>query len=162
MDKRSDKDHLFDLVSGFDVAMLVTQGNTTIHSRPMAIARLDDEMCVYLVTDINSVKIDEISINPSALLTFQAGRKYACVSGELSIVRERTLIELMWKETWKVWFPKGKSDPNIALLKFNANEGEFWDNAGVQAIKYVYSAAKAYVGGEVMKTSREQHAKVTL
>ena len=112
MDKTKPKNHLYELVNDFDVAMLVTQGNRSIHARPMAIARLDEEMCAYLVTDINSVKVDEIYANPCALLTFQGSRKYASVRGELAVVIDRTMIELMWKEVWKVWFPKGKSDRN--------------------------------------------------
>lgn len=68
----------------------------------------------------------------------------------------------MWKEVWKVWFPKGKSDPNIAILKFTAHEGEFWDNAGMQALKYVYSAAKAYISGARPKPDKEQHSKVVI
>ena len=65
----------------------------------------------------------------------------------------------MWKEAWKIWFPIGKSDPNIALLKFTAHEGEYWDNAGMQGLKYVYDAAKAYVTGERHKPTTHSMQK---
>jgi hypothetical protein len=69
----------------------------------------------------------------------------------------------MWKEVWKVWFPAGKSDPNIALLKFTAHEGEYWDNAGLQGLQYVYKAATAYLTVEALKSAgNAQHAKVRL
>ena len=68
----------------------------------------------------------------------------------------------MWKEAWQVWFPKGKTDPSITLLKFTATEGEYWDNAGMQGLKYVYSAAKAYVSGEKPEMSKEQHATISI
>ena len=162
MDKSTSKD-LFDLVSEFDVAMLVTHSANGIHARPMAIARLDVGMCTtYFVTDINSIKVDEINSNPHALVTFQGARKYASVSGELAVLKDRELIEGMWKEIWKVWFPNGKSDPNIAILKFTAHAGEFWDNAGMQALKYVYSAAKAYISGTRPEPDKEQHSKVII
>ncbi|OJI04127.1 pyridoxamine 5'-phosphate oxidase family protein [Polynucleobacter sp. MWH-Adler-W8] len=162
MHKSTSKD-LFDLVSEFDIAMLVTHSPNGMHARPMAIARLDVGMCTtYFVTDLNSIKVDEINANPHALVTFQGARKYASVSGELSILKDRELIEGMWKEMWKVWFPNGKSDPNIAILKFTAHEGEFWDNAGMQALKYVYSAAKAYISGTRPEPDKEQHSKVVL
>lgn len=160
MNKSEDKKNLQDLVSDFDVAMLVTYSGTAVHARPMVIAHLEEGMSAYLVTDINSVKVDEIKANPHALLTFQGASKYASVQGELTLTLDRTLIELMWKESWKVWFPGGKSDANIALLKFTGGQGEFWDNAGMQGLKYVYSAAKAYLAGNVMRTDSEQHAKV--
>jgi len=142
--------------------MLVTHSANAIHARPMAIARLDEGVGAYLVTDINSIKVDEIKANPQAVLTFQSARKFASVRGELTVSRDRPLIEQMWKEAWKLWFPQGKSDPNIALLKFTAHDGEYWDNAGMQGLKYVYDAAKAFVAGETPKTDGAQHAKVTL
>jgi general stress protein 26 len=47
--------------------MLVTHGSEGIHARPMAIAHLDAEMyAAYLVSDINSVKVDEINANPNS------------------------------------------------------------------------------------------------
>ena len=155
--------NLYDLVSDFDVAMLVTHKGARLHARPMTIARLEKEMHVaYLVTDINSIKVDEISANPYVLLTFQDARKFASISGELAIEQDRELIGEMWKESWTIWFPKGKSDPSIALLKFTSYEGEFWNNAGIQGIKFVYSAVKALVTGDKPKVNSDQHSTVTL
>lgn len=55
MDKSMSTD-LYDLVSDFDVAMLVTHGTEGIHARPMTIARLDKGMCnAYLVTDVSAL-----------------------------------------------------------------------------------------------------------
>ena len=156
------RNHLYDVVSDFDVAMLVTHTGNAIHARPMAIARMDDGLGAYLVTDINSLKVDEISVNPQAVLTFQSARKFASVRGEVTVLHDPQLIETMWKEAWKVWFPEGKTDPTIALLKFTAHEGEYWDNAGMQGLKYVYEAAKAYVAGETPKPDDTQHGKVSL
>lgn len=155
--------NLYDLVSDFEFAMLVTHSGTGLHARPMTIARLDKEMrTAYLITDIHSIKVDEISANPYALLTFQGPKKFASVSGELVVVLDRPLIEEIWKEIWTVWFPKGKSDPNIALLKFTSYEGEFWDNAGIQGVKFVFNAVKAIVTGDKLKLDSDQHSKVDL
>jgi general stress protein 26 len=162
MDMNDGRNHLYDVVNDFEVAMLVTHTANAIHARPMAIARMDEGIGAYLVTDINSLKVDEISANPNALLTFQSTRKFASVRGELTVLRDRQVIEQMWKEAWKVWFPNGKSDPNIVLLKFTAHQGEYWDNAGMNGLKYVYDAAKAYVTGEILQTDESQHAKVGL
>lgn len=162
MDTNDGRDHLYDVVNDFDVAMLVTSTGSGIHARPMAVAQLTDSLGAYLVTDINSLKVDEITTNPHAVLTFQSASKFASVRGELAVLHDRSLIEKMWKEGWSLWFPGGKSDPKIALLKFTAHEGEYWDNAGMQGLKYIYKAAKAYAAGETPKADDEQHAKVSL
>jgi general stress protein 26 len=154
--------NLFDVVDDFDTAMLVTHTGTMFHARPMAIAQLDYGLGAYLVTDVNSLKIVEICINQGALLTFQSARRFASVRGKLEIVSDHQLVEKVWKAAWIISFPGGTTDPNIALLKFTAHEGEFWDNSGVQGLKYVYEAAKAYVTGEKVEPDATQNAKVTL
>ncbi len=156
------KKNLFDVVDDFDVAMLVTYSANSIHARPMVVAQLDFGIGAYLVTNINSFKIDEICVNQNALLTFQSARRFASVSGELAVLVDRQLTEKVWKESWKVWFPGGKHDPNIALLKFTAHEGEFWDNAGMQGLKYAYEIARAYLSGETPEADVAQHDKVSL
>ena len=162
MDKSIEKIHLYELVKDFEVAMLATHSGGLIHARPMVIARLETEMTAYLITENTSIKVEEINANSNALLTLQGARKFASVSGNIAVLNDRTLIELMWKEAWQVWFPKGKTDPSITLLKFTATAGEYWDNAGMQGLKYVYSAAKAFVSGEKPETSKEQHAKISI
>jgi general stress protein 26 len=162
MNLNEGREHLYEVINNFDVAMLITHTASAVHARPMAVARLDDGLGAYLVTNLQSVKVDEINANPQAVLTFQSAKKFASIRGELAVLSDRQLIEKMWKEAWKVWFPDGKSDKNIALLKFTAHEGEYWDNAGMQGLKYVYSAAKAYVAGTPPNTDESQHAKVRL
>jgi general stress protein 26 len=162
MNENNGKKNLFDVVNDFDVAMLVTHAPHAIHARPMAIAQLDYGLGIYLITDINSIKVDEIATNQHALLTFQSARRFASVSGVVEVLLDPQLITEVWKESWKVWFPGGKTDPNIALLKFTAHEGEFWDNAGMQGLKYVYEAAKAYVTGETPEMDTAQHDTVQL
>jgi general stress protein 26 len=156
--------HLYDLLKDFDTAMLVTQSaDGHMHSRPMAIAELRPDADAYFVTSIDSPKVDEINANPSVTLTFQSSKQYASLSGRATLVRDQALIDRLYKENWKIWFPRGKNDPSISMLKFNAQHGEYWDNAGAQGLKFVFEAAKAYVKGErAEENDPKQHAKVDL
>lgn len=154
---------MYDLLKDFDTAMLVTRSSEDhMHARPMAVAELRAGGDAYFVTSIDSPKVDEIKRNPNVTLTFQSSNQFASVCGRIGVVRDPALIDRLWKEAWKVWFPKGKSDPSISLLKFDAQHGEYWDNAGAQGLKYAFEAAKAYVKGETPTTDQKQHAKVDL
>jgi general stress protein 26 len=153
---------LHDVLKNFDVAILVTHHAKQMHARPMVVARLDADMDIYLLTDSDLVKVHEINQNPDALITFQSSKQFASVKGEVVLSHDRVLLESMWKETWKVWFPKGIVDPNVAILKFTAHEGEFWDNAGMQGLKYLYGAAKAYIAGERPTLDSSQHNIIKL
>jgi len=157
------KEHLYDLLKDFDTAMLVTHPRSgEMHARPMAVAELRADGDAYFVTSIASPKIAEIESDASATLTFQSSREFASLSGRLSVVKDRALIDRLWKEAWKVWFPQGKDDPTISLLKFDAMHGEYWDNSGIQGLKYAFEAVKAYAKGEKPATDGKQNAKVAL
>ncbi|HEX6993153.1 MAG TPA: pyridoxamine 5'-phosphate oxidase family protein [Gammaproteobacteria bacterium] len=155
--------HLYDMLKDFDTAMLVTRSRDgQMHARPMAVAELSPNADAYFVTGIDSPKVAEIEADPHVTLTFQSSKQYAAVSGRVSIVRDRTLLDRLWKEAWKVWFPKGKDDPEISILKFDAEQGELWDNAGTKGMKYAFEAARAYAKGERPSTDPDQHARVDL
>ena len=156
-------ERLYDLLRDFDTAMLITRAaDGHLHARPMAVAELRADADAYFVTNIGSPKIAEIQTDADVLLTFQSDRRYAAVYGRVNIVQDRSLIERWWKEAWKVWFPRGKSDPSIAFLRFDAERGEFWDNAGMRGVQYAFEAAKAYLRGETPQTDPDQHSQARL
>ncbi|MFM9865585.1 MAG: pyridoxamine 5'-phosphate oxidase family protein [Micropepsaceae bacterium] len=164
MDASNDKhEHLYDLISDFGTAMLVTNaGANTMRARPMAVVELRPDADAYFMTSIESPKVGEIEHDSNVLLTFQSSSQFASVRGIARVDRDKALIKQHWKESWKVWFPKGVDDPSLALIRFEAHEGEYWDNAGVQGMKYAFEAVKAYMQGETPKTDDRQHGKVAL
>ena len=72
------------------------------------------------------------------------------------------MIDRIWSEAWKVWFPKGKTDPSLRIIKVLAEEAEYWDSTGAQGISYAFEAAKAYIKGETPDVSEKQHGKISL
>ena len=164
MDKPTDtREHLYDLLNNFDTAMMIVRADDShIHGRPMAIALLLDNAEIYFVTRIDSPKIADIQANPTVTLTFQSSSQFASLSGRATVVRDKPLIDDLWKESLKLWFPKGKDDPAICLIHFIPEDGEYWNNAGAQGLKYAFEAVKAYVKGETAKMDEAQHAKLEL
>ncbi len=155
--------HLYDLLKDFDTAMVVTCGSDGVmHARPMGVAELTAGGDAFFVTKVNSPKAMQIQVDPAVTLSFQSARQFASVSGTATVVRDPALVERLWKESWKVWFPQGKTDPEIAMIQFDAKEGEYWDAAGVQGLKFVFDAVKAYATGLTPPPDEAQNAKVPL
>lgn len=120
------REHLYDLLKDFDTAMLVTRSaDGHMHSRPMAVAEMRPDADAYFVTSIDSPKVAEITANPNVTLTFQSSTQFASLSGRATIVRDQALVDRLYKEDWKIWFPKGKTDPSISMLRFSAQDGEY-------------------------------------
>lgn len=155
--------HLYELLKGFSTAMLVShETDGGLHARPMAVAELKPESHAFFATDRRSPKIAEIQRHPEVLITFQNSSEYACVSGTASLESDRATIDRLWSEAWRVWYPGGKDDPNLVLIKVEPRVGEYWDNSGTEGLKYVFKGLKAVLQGERPQTDTDQHAKVAM
>lgn len=155
-------EHLFDIIEDFDTAMLVTRGTGNFHARPMAVARFEDGTDAYFATSIDSPKVAEIEAHPDVLLTFQGTSTYASVEGRASVVKDRALIEKLWSPAWKAWFPQGKDDPSLCILKIDPLSAEYWDNSGTKGLRYLFEGAKAVLQGRKAQADASQHAEVKL
>ena len=155
------QERLYDVIKDFDNAMLVTTAASgRDHARPMHIAKIREDGDIFFATSMDSPKITEIAVNPEVVVTFQGNRQFAAVYGSAELVRDRSLIEHLWSESWKVWFPEGKADPTLCLIRVDGREGEYWDNAGMQGIKYAFKAAKAYIQHRTPDQDERQNAKL--
>ena len=156
-------EHLYDLVKDFDTVMLVTKdAGGKLRARPMSVAELRPDADAYFATSADSPKIDEIEADPEAMITFQSGSQFAAISGTARVMRDRALIDRLWSESWRAWFPGGKDDPALCLLKIEAREGEYWDNSGLKGVRYLFDGVKAIFQGEKHDVHAGQHAKVRL
>jgi general stress protein 26 len=156
-------EHLRALVEDFPTAMLVTYAETIgLRARPMVMGRSKEtEDVLYFATDIESAKVSEILANPRAYVVLQDRRRYVFLAGTVSLSKERALVERLWSEAWKLWFPQGKDDPSLCLLVFEPEEGEYWDESGVSGLKYLFKAAKAYAAGDRPVVDEQRHGKAS-
>ena len=154
---------LREILDDAGTVMLVTHDRSgTSHIRPMAVAQVDEEGTIYLSTSIKTAKIAEIEADPRVDLVFQGKVQFATVSGKAAISHDRALINELWKESWKLWFPKGKDDPDLVILVVSPERGEYWDQSGASGISFLFRAAKAYVTGKELDYNPEAHGKVSL
>ena len=157
------RQHLYDLTKNFKTAMLVTrEPDGRLHARPMAVAEMKPDADAYFSTSISSPKIAEIEADPRVLITFQSGSEFASIEGTATIVRDRALIDRLWSEDWRLWFPKGKDDPTLCLLKVSARRGEYWDTSGIEGFKFMFEGLKAIFQGRQPEKNAAQNAKVDL
>lgn len=158
------KSQLIDSLKKFDNVMVTTRAQDgAMHSRPMAVAEVDDRGVVWFVTAKDSAKTHEVSTDARCSVTGQKDGIYVSLSGRLDVVNDRERVRSLWKEAWKVWFPEGKEDPNICLMRLTTEVGEYWDNRGANGVRYLFEAAKALLDGRpASPNDPKQHAKVAL
>lgn len=154
-----------DLLQSFHTAMLITHAaEDGMHARPMEIAQAGPDCHVWFYTDGNSPKIHEIRHDQEVLLTFQKDhQKYLTLTGIAQLVTDRTMIEALWQEPYRVWFPEGVKDPNLTLVHIIPRHAEYWDNSGTQGVRYLWEATKAYLQGNKPEIPEgEIHGEVAL
>jgi general stress protein 26 len=156
--------HFFELLHEFDNATVITRARTgSLHGRPMAVAQVESDGTLWFITGVDSPKVLEVREDSRALISLQNSRQFVTMNGHLELVADRSKVDELWKEPYRIWFD-GKSDPEIVLLRFTPLDAEYWDNAGAHGIRHAFEAAKAYLKGEKVKSDGdpEAHAKVVL
>lgn len=159
----SQKKHFVEMIQKFGTGMLVTK--TTggcLHGRPMTLARADDDAVLYFATSLESAKRDEIDLDPDVGVFFQDAKNYVSVYGTAEVVRDPHLMEDLWQETWRAWFPDGKESRELCLLKVNPVSGEYWDMSGTSGVSFAFEALKAYVTGSKPHYDADDNAKVVM
>lgn len=159
----SPREQFQDLLEKFTTAMLVTRTSSgELRCRPMTIAEVHENADVFFVTSVDDRKSKEIMQDPNVCVALQSGQKYVSLTGKAELVRDQKRLNEMWNEAWNVWFPDGPESSDVTLLKIDPTYGEYWDVSGLNGVKYLYRAGKAYFSGERPEMSAEMHQSVSL
>lgn len=156
---------LQDLLYDFSAAMLVTRAaDGRLRSRPMQVAQVEADGVIWFMTERHSGKMEELAADSHVNVAMQNDRKFVSISGAATPVDDRRKVAELWNEAWKTWFPGGKDDPGLILLKIDGQCGEYWDNSGASGIKYLIEAGRAYLAGEKPDVAGDPkiHGKVEL
>jgi general stress protein 26 len=119
------------LTKNVRVAMLTTAGRDgSLRSRPMATQESDAAGELWFFTRYHSGMSEEIQENQSVNVSYASPKneRFVSVSGTASLVRDADRIKELWRGELKEWFPDGKKDPDLALLKITIDRVQFWDN----------------------------------
>ena len=147
-----DATKLWTLIREVRIAMMTTDDEGVLRSRPMAAVDRDFDGALWFLTRADSAKVAEVQEDHRVNLSYAdpSGQNYASVSGRASLVRDKAQIAASWSESARVWFPKGKDDPDIALLKVAVEQGEYWD-APSSTMLHAYGYVKAVLTGQSPK-----------
>lgn len=68
----------------------------------------------------------------------------ACIGGRLTQDRRRDVIDRNWNPMVAAWYPDGKDDPALTLLRFDCDDAAVWiSDAG--PIRMLFEVAKANI-----------------
>ena len=146
---------LNELAERVPVAMMTTiNKQNQLVSRPMLVVCAEHGV-MWFLTRADSGKMEEFSSDPRVNLGFasQAG-PYASVSGRVSISHDSHVLDKVWNGTYRAWFPQGRHDPDIVLLRVKVERADYWD-AQNGRIERVAGVIKAMVTGEPSEMDKQ-------
>jgi len=154
------------LIGSSKFCMLSTrQSDGTIRSRPMATQETDydTEGEIWFFTQLHSHKVDELKQQPNVNVSYIAQNEslFISVSGTAGIVLDKQKMKDMWNPALKAWFPKELDDPELALLRVNVSESEYWNNTS-NTLVTLYGYVKAAVTGQPHTGEMQDHSKIHL
>jgi general stress protein 26 len=118
------------LIKNARVAMLTTvAADGTLRSRPMAAQGAGTDGELWFFTRYHSPKSEEIQQNQRVNVSYASRKneRYVSISGTATLVQDPARVKEMWRGEYKAWFPEGKNDPELALLKVRVDKAEYWD-----------------------------------
>jgi general stress protein 26 len=141
VEREAGLEKLRELIKGMHVAMLTTQGEDgRLFSRPLGTQGVERDGDLWFVTGFDSEKVREIEGNPQVNVAYASkdANTYVSISGLASVTRDPATIDAHWTPAMSIFFPKGKNDPNLCMLRIEAQSAEYWDGPGSAAGKALY------------------------
>ncbi|MGV3551520.1 pyridoxamine 5'-phosphate oxidase family protein [Rhizobium sp.] len=134
------------------------------HARPMTAMFEGRSGPVWFFTSketaiVEHIGLDTIASGRPAFFTFasKGHSLFATVHGTIRIDNDRAAIDRLWNRFTAAWFEGGKDDPKLALLRFETERAEIWEDEWS-----LVAGIKLLMGVDPKKDYREKVAEVTL
>ena len=140
--------------------MLGLDGVEDGHSRPMTAQVEGESGPIWFFAGKPNALVDNLGQGDHrAIAAFSAkGHElFASIRGRLRIDNDRAVIERLWNPFVAAWFEGGKDDPNLVLLRLDAETAEIWLNES-----NLLAGVKMLLGADPKKDYEDKVADVDL
>ena len=150
MDADASIETLKRLVAGIDYAMLTSRARDgALDSRPVQVLQVDARATIWFFTNAASGKVDEIGVDARVNLAFAdtSRKRFVSVAGTGEIIVDEQKIDELWTPAQTIFFPSGRDDPSLVLLKVTPTFARYWDG-NESALGVLLKFGKAVLRGE--------------
>ena len=138
--------------------MLGIDGAEDGHSRPMNAIVENNTGPLWFFTGKPNAMVENLHKGHRAIAAFSSKGHdlFASIHGSLSISNDRAVIDRLWNPFIAAWF-EGKDDPNLVLLRFDAEHAQVWLNES-----NLLAGVKLLFGVDPKQDYRDKTAEVNL
>ncbi|NNC37727.1 MAG: general stress protein [Acidimicrobiales bacterium] len=120
--------------------------NSNEHMQPMA-PQIDDKNSeiIYFFSDNTSDLGKAVAQKPGYVHLCHIDKDYqACIRGKLSQHTDKSTVDEFWNPIVSSWYPGGKDDPKMMMLKFEPDSAAIWAS-DKSTIGFLYETTKANI-----------------
>ncbi len=157
-------DKLWKAIKSDRTLMLGLAGDKGGDAQPMT-AMFEDEpgvgpLWIFSSSDVDLVQAvgEYLSSSPAKAQFVSKGHDvFGALSGKLSINTDRAIVDRLWNPFVAAWYPGGKEDPKLRLLRFDLDHAHVWLNENS-----VFALIKVMLGSDPKKDYKDKVADVPL
>ncbi len=139
--------------------MLGLVGVEESHTRPMTAQLRGTEGPIWFFTSRDNTLVQNLHRDSRAIGTFASKdhELFASIHGRLSLDNDQDVIDDLWNPFVAAWYEGGKDDPELQLIRFDAERAEIWENANG-----LFAGLKTLFGIDPKKDYKDKVAEVNL
>jgi general stress protein 26 len=139
--------------------MLCLNGVDDNHARPMTAQFEDRSGPIWFFSSKETAIVQQVEPGQRATFTFTSKGHdlFATVHGTIRLDTNRAVIDRLWNRFVAAWYEGGKDDPKLALLRFDPERAEIWEDEWS-----LIAGMKLLMGIDPKKDYQDKVAKVSL
>ena len=151
-DRNNSSATLWDLIEDIRFAMFTTRdAQGGLQSRPMTTqnSREDGDDALWFFASRSGEPVADLLRDSHVNVAYAdtADDAYVTVSGTASLVEDMARKRKLWSKFAQAWFPGGPEDPDLALIRVQITQAEYWNVEESKATQ-LFKMARAVVTGK--------------
>lgn len=137
MTAQGEAEQVWKMIEKQPIAMLTTEEEGRLVSRPMYSVSRPNEERIYFITPLDSGKVHEIGGRAPVNLGYSnpAKNDYLSIAGTASTSQNREKLRELWSFFSEAWLPQGPDGADVALIEVIPDEAKLWDSTSSKLIQ---------------------------
>lgn len=154
------REHLWDAIEAKRTGMLGACVTPHEHMQPMTahVERETQTLWFYSYNDTDLANHARMGQHAMFCVESKDNLLQACIGGAMHLERDPERIEKFWNPMVAAWFPEGKKDPRLTLIRFDLEDAKVWFNDQGK-IAFMYQIAKANLTHTTPDPGTNKHIK---
>ena len=130
-----------------------------MNARPMTAQFEGRSGPIWFFSSKEAAIVQNAAAGQRAFFTFasKGHNLFATVHGTIRVDNDRAAIDRLWNRFVAAWYEDGKDDPKLALLRFDTERAEIWEDEWS-----LVAGIKLLIGVDPKQDYKDKVAQVTL